>query len=144
MHHLLSRLFTVEEINGGEMCPTYMFRWTLLKLGRWCSVYVHQFVADDWARDLHDHPKRFISIGLWGRYVEEVPGWSRVYRAPWIRTFPPNHIHRISLCADRKPCWTLVIVFRAVRAWGFWHEGGWIHWPDYVGSETAKRMKACD
>lgn len=156
MRRWLNRLFELEEINGGNRCPTYLYRWTLVKW-RGRGVYLHHFVGDDWSRDLHDHPKRFISIGLWGRYVEETfrPGAEHcpcelghehkretVFRAPWIRTFPANHIHRLSL-VDGRPCWTLVIVLKSVRRWGFWHDGRFIGWREYVGSEAADRMKSC-
>ena len=153
---LITRLFGApEEINGAERCPTYLYRWIVLST-RWFKVYLHRFVADDWSRDLHDHPKRFISIGLWGRYVEHGPaGRRREYRAPWVRTFPAAHIHRITLPAG--DCWTLIIVGRAVREWGFWHEEPapwfvdrrqakhwrWIPWHVYVRSLAADDRKAC-
>ena len=143
---LLNRLFgRAEEINGRERCPTYLYRWTLLaRKGRF-GIYLHHFVGDDWSLDLHDHPKRFISIGLWGWYVEERPTshgiiW-REYHAPWIRSFPAEHIHRLAV--PSKNCWTLVIVLRPVREWGFWHEGRFIGWREYVDGETADKMKAC-
>ena len=156
---ILTRMFPIEEINGGGRCPTYLYRWTLFQ-PRWCrwlwrgfGVYVHKFVGDDWSLDLHDHPKRFISLGLYGRYVEWTPSAIRaigenphIYKSPWLRTFPANHIHRITLHPDRKPCWTIVIVLRSVREWGFWHEGQWIHWKEYVkgsASHIADKMRAC-
>lgn len=147
------RVFKLEEINGGERCPTYLWRWTLLET-RWFKAYLHHFVNDDWSLDLHDHPKRFISIGLWGWYIEETPyegglEWAslgpkrRTYRAPWLRSFPATHIHRLSV--PSKNCWTLVIVLKSVREWGFWHEGVFIHWRDYVRGKDgiADKMKAC-
>ena len=160
---LLDRLFRLEEINGNERCLTYLYRWTLFQprrprwLWRGFGVYLHHFVGDDWSLDLHDHPKRFISIGLWGSYDETTPDYSfpkallhaaektRTWRAPWVRTFPAEHIHRLSLI-DGRPCWTLVIVLRSVREWGFWHEGSWIHWKEYVrgsASAIADKMRAC-
>lgn len=164
---LLSKVFRYEAINGGERCPTYLHRWTLFqpRRPRWLwggvGIYLHNFVGDDWSRDLHDHPKRFISIGLKGRYVEQTPApflapmsmnyvgqapcFEVCYEAPWVRTFPAEHIHRIRL-VDGVPCWTLVVVLRGVREWGFWHEGRWIHWKEYVrgaSSWIADRMKAC-
>jgi hypothetical protein len=139
---LLDVLFgNAEEINGRERCPTYLYRWTLVKRQNW-SVYLHHFVGDDWSLDLHDHPKRFISIGLWGKYLESTPRGERVYRAPWFRTFPADHIHRLSMINGGK-CWTLVIVLKAVRPWGFWHNGKFIGWREYVDGETADKMKAC-
>jgi hypothetical protein len=106
------------------------------------GVYLHHFVADDWSRDLHDHPKRFISIGLWGWYFEDTPAGTKRYHAPWLRTFPAEHIHRLRV--PSKNCWTLVIVLKPVREWGFWHEGQFIGWRQYVGSKTADKMKACE
>ena len=145
----LDKLFGVaEEINGRERCPTYLYRWTLLKT-RWGSLYLHHFIGDDWSLDLHDHPKRFISVGLWGKYrettVASVPGWpiSKVYRAPWVRTLPATHIHRLSMI-DGGTCWTLVAALKPVREWGFWHDGKFIGWREYVNSETADKMKACE
>lgn len=137
----LDRFFRREEINGGERCPTYLYRWTLFRLP-WFKVYLHRFVADDWSMDLHDHPKRFVSIGLAGGYHEWTPKKYRTYRAPWIRTFSAEHIHRICL-GEFLECWTLVIVFKTVREWGFWHEGRWIQWREYVNSQVADEMKAC-
>ena len=162
VHRQLSRLFYLEEVNGSHRCPTYLYRWIVLST-RWFKVYVHRFVADDWSLDLHDHPKRFVSIGLWGRYVEhQWLGRQREYRAPWIRSFPASHVHRLTLprycggCGAAewsehtagcyiplvlpRDCWTLVIVFQTVREWGFWHREGpggakhyrWIHWRKYV------------
>lgn len=144
MRRLLDRFFRREEINGANRCPTYLYRWIILNVG-WLGVYVHRFVGDDWSRDLHDHPKRFISIGLSGGYTEETPAGKRKFVAPWIRSFPAEHIHRLSL-EDYPECWTLIIVLRAVRSWGFWHQGLFIPWKDYVfGSSKgiADKMKAC-
>lgn len=147
---ILSKLFgQVEEINGRERCPTYLFRWTLLKRKNW-SVYLHHFVGDDWSLDLHDHPKRFISVGLWGWYYEFTPcpdslagcEHGKRFNAPWIRSFPAEHIHRLEV--PSKNCWTLVIVLKATRSWGFWHRGRFIGWREYVGSEIADKMKACE
>jgi hypothetical protein len=139
---LFNRIFRLEKINGDGICPTYLYRWTLLP-GRWFKVYLHHFVGDDWAKDLHDHPKRFISIGLRGQYIEETPTGEREYCAPWIRTFPATHTHRLRMLNGGE-CWTLVIVFRSVRQWGFWHQGTWIHWRSYVDSPTAQHRKSCE
>ncbi|MEO6326684.1 MAG: hypothetical protein ABIT01_21100 [Thermoanaerobaculia bacterium] len=152
--HLLSRLFTVEEINGGNLCPTYMYRWRLIST-RWFKAYLHRFVEDDWSLDLHDHPKRFVTIGLRGSYIEQrtprlaATGYTReeIYRAPWFRSFPATHIHRLRLPRDAQgrpiECWTVAIVGRPVRPWGFWHMGRFIPWRRYVHSEIAGERKAC-
>jgi hypothetical protein len=134
---LLNWLFACEEINGATRCPTYLYRWRLL---RWRStgvaIYLHRFVRDDWSLDLHDHPKRFVSIGLAGSYIEHTPKRARLWSAPWLRSFPAEHIHRITLGPCRE-CWTLVIVFSAVRPWGFIHDGVWVPWKEYVQGRFA-------
>jgi hypothetical protein len=140
MDRFLNRFFILEEINGGERCPTYLYKWILVST-RWAKIYLHKFVADDWSLDLHDHPKRFITIGLRGQYREFTASESKVYRAPWIRSFPAEHAHRLTKIDD-KPCWTLAIVLKATRPWGFWHESKWIHWREYVGSKAADKMKS--
>ena len=147
IENVLNRLFSVDEVNGGYDCPTYLYRWRLLKIG-WLGIYLQHFVGDDWSLDLHDHPRRFISFGLWGRYLEETPHGSRWYVAPWIRTFPAKHIHRI---IQPKHCWTLAFCLKIVRKWGFWHrfdDGSYrlILWRDFVNGsarDIAERMKNC-
>lgn len=138
----LDRNFQSEEING-ERCPTYLYRWELMRIGKFFAIYLHQFVRNDWSLDLHDHPKRFISIGLKGRYIEQTPISERLYRAPWIRTFPSRHIHRLKLVAPDEECWTAVIVLRPVRKWGFWHGSQFIPWKEYVGGTVADEMRDC-
>lgn len=144
-----------EEINGNNVCLTYLYRWTLLKAGSLFSIYLHKFVGDDWSLDLHDHPKRFWSIGLWGNYTEwtldrnYVGGMRpRLYCAPWVRTFPATHIHRLTGPTPQTPCWTLVIVGRVVQPWGFWTadpNGGrtFVPWRKYVNSGDAATNRNC-
>ena len=143
-HRIFTRMFGVpEEINGASRCPTYLYRWIVART-RWFKIYLHHFVADDWSLDLHDHPKRFISIGLKGGYVNSFHfvhrfwKWAALgpvrttFRAPWIRSFPAEHIHRLQMSGPGQGCWTLVIVLRGTREWGFWHLGEFIHWRKYV------------
>lgn len=141
----LNRRFFREEMDGDGACPTYLVRWTLWKHGDY-GIYLHHFVGDDWSQDLHDHPKRFWTVGLWGEYLEHgstAEPWSfRLYRAPWIRTFPAEHRHRITLWPGHD-CWTLVFVGRRERDWGFWLKGvRWVPWREYVTVNGAER-KAC-
>jgi len=138
IHSILNALFgKAEEINGHERCPTYLYRWPIFKMRSGVAAYIHHFVADDWSLDLHDHPKRFVTIGLRGAYYEEGPIGGRWYRAPWIRTFPATHMHRIKV--PSQGCWTLVFVGRTRRAWGFWQGVHWIPWIEYVEGDEARK-----
>lgn len=156
LHRALTWLLDIpEEINGNHRCPTYLYRWFLFRT-RWFKAYIHHFVADDWSLDTHDHPKRFISIGLWGSYIEETPfeqrdsEWAKLgpvctkYKAPWFRTFPAEHEHRLRV--PSKNCWTLVLVLRGTRQWGFRYKGRFIPWESYVrgaDSAIADMRRAC-
>jgi hypothetical protein len=138
----LNRLFAREEMDGDGLCPTYLVRWTILKLWGGRGVYLHHFVGDDWSSALHDHPKRFISVGLRGRYRETTPTGERIYIAPWVRTFPATHTHRITLI-DGRDCWTIVVVLKTSREWGFWSRGQWVPWRRYVDSADAVNERSC-
>jgi len=70
LQSFVDRVLRAEVIKG--TADQYMKCWWLLALPGERRVYLHKFVGSDWSRDLHDHPKWFVSIGLWGGYVEEV------------------------------------------------------------------------
>jgi hypothetical protein len=108
------------------------------------SVYLHQFFRSDHDRCLHDHPWPFVSVILRGGYWEEVfraayrddliaaglvPGpVERHWRAPGRFLFRSAATsHRIVLEPSTRP-WSLVIVGRRVRDWGFWTLAGWEKW----------------
>lgn len=163
----VNRLFRMEEMTGDGLCPVYLRRWTLFGWGRGepCRfrIYLHHFLSDDWGRDPHDHPKRFISIGLKGEYWEDVfesrgdlnPGrYMRTdhYSAPWIRTFRPAHAHRLRIHprGDERPsrprpnAWTICIVLKTQREWGFFYLNRfWLRWDDYLDSGYGRERKDC-
>jgi hypothetical protein len=119
---IFDRLFAYEAMSGNGVCPVYLERWILGEAFN-CGAYLHHFIGDDWALDPHDHPRRFISIGVKGWYWEDIfypDGTLKQtfkYKAPWIRSFPAEHLHRVraSECGN---CWTIVIVLPKSRRWG--------------------------
>ena len=48
----------------------YLRRWWLIPRNRWCNLYLHQFLASDDERALHDHMYFSASLMLWGAYIE--------------------------------------------------------------------------
>lgn len=117
----------------------------------WFAVYLHEMHGPDADRDRHDHPFDFFSIILKGGYREQVqttpddfsdtrahlqfmewPRWSGHFmRKTWA--------HRIEKLYE-TPTYTLVLVGRRTREWGFWTNQGWIKWDKYheiAGGEKA-------
>jgi hypothetical protein len=100
-------------------------------------IFLHKIITSDPGRELHSHPWNFLSIILWGGYVEE--SFAREYRdgAPtklkkkypgMILFRPANFAHRLHLT---KPAWTLVFTSGKKIEWGFHTIKGWLHWKKY-------------
>lgn len=123
---------------GGVGCPC-LRRWKLLDRLGW-SLLLHRFFADDWSLDLHDHSSKMVSVGLWGAYEEETPQGRRTWSAPWVRSFPASHTHRLRLMTP--VVWTLVWVGRQTKRSGFWAEGRWWTQSEYLRG-LAKARKSC-
>lgn len=153
----IDKVLCKELITGPDGEDNYLHRWWLMSLPREQRVYLHRFIGSDWTPVLHDHPKWFISIGLIGGYVEETTaeprpsgpinsigtslwlrndGFKRLKRirwvAPWVRFFPSSHIHRLR-CNRKRVCWTIIITGPLEREWGFWPDGKWVPWKEYLG-----------
>lgn len=149
LRRLCERLFFYETMSGNGRCPVYLERWTLAEAFG-CGLYLHHFLGDDWASDPHDHPRRFVSLGLKGWYWEDVYqrpdpcvhrtvlASTKKYTAPWLRSFPAAHLHRVraSECGD---CWTLVLVLWKCRPWGFVRDGIWTPFKEYVFGGQARK-----
>lgn len=128
IYTLLDKLFERQIIDD-----KYMMRWILHKKPTGEAWYLHHIFGSDWSRDLHDHPKRFTSYGLWGRYWEETGyGHIELFQAPWKRTFRAAHRHRLILCKG-ETVWTLCHTGPIEREWGFWRaQGDWIQGEEYL------------
>jgi hypothetical protein len=146
----MSKIVTKRVITEIHTDAPYLVRWSLwLPFGR--SVKLHQILRADSDRCSHDHPWRFWRIILKGGYTE-VAGSDNKTRVlkpwrPWafwrIYFCRKNFRHRITELTD-GPSWTLVLCGRAIRRWGFFTKGGWMHWKDFVNEAWAKRVLWCD
>lgn len=138
LERLFTRLWPCMLWTGGVGCPV-LRRWTVVKGARG-GLYVHHFIGDDWSKDLHDHSGRMVSIGLWGSYEEETPEGKRVWRAPWVRTFPATWTHRLRLVT--KSVWTVIWVGPKERGSGYWFRGRWWH-KDIYEMKVGRLRKSC-
>lgn len=100
------------------------------------GVYLHELHKSDAGRQLHDHPYSFVSIILKGGYrelvpIHQVPGFRVNMLRHWkrwsVHYMPAEHRHRID-SLDKKPTWSLLLVGRRKRVWGFYTSQGWIPW----------------
>lgn len=116
------------EVIGVPECPL-MYRWTLADI-KIAKLMVHYFLPTARDRDYHDHPRPFVTLVLRGGYDDIQPDGNidRV-RAPAIRIRKAAHAH-ITM-AGQRGAWTIVVMGRQSRAWGFIRNGSWWPWKLY-------------
>lgn len=117
---------------------TYLVRLRLVQTP-WFAIYLHDLLEPDSDRDPHDHPWDFISIVLRGGYTERFydaegtvgyrgryQSWKR-WSAHRMRT---RDAHMIVEVEPRTK--TLILTGPRSRTWGFWTDGGFVPWMEYV------------
>jgi hypothetical protein len=128
-------------VKSGEL---YLRRYYITPRKWPYKVMLHYIRKPDNDRDPHDHPWSFLTLILWGGYLElvfktedqlrgKVPMISRLLRVGfvWRRA---EHIHQIHSLL--KPTWTLVFAGRGRRVWGFWNSfAEFIPWTSYLRRE---------
>jgi hypothetical protein len=128
--------------NLDDPTETYLTRWRIIQTPLF-AIYLHRFDGPDSRATLHDHPWNFVSIVLRGGYCER-----RRYDGPLVRidrlnvkraedTHYIEHLHR-------TPSWTLMLVGRRRREWGYWdRDGTWTHFERHRhGAEFDAAMAA--
>lgn len=88
------------------------------------GIYLHRFDGPDPRPTLHDHPWAFTSIVLRGGYVERRldPHTMKVEENAVVRFYNRKHPHNAHAIIRllRVPTWTLFLVGRRQRTWGYW------------------------
>jgi hypothetical protein len=127
----------------------YLIRYTLFTC-KYFSIKIHHILLSDYDC-LHCHPWNFISILLWGSYIEhsEKTAWSHYftyvpreelmvakrYGVGNILYRPADWKHRLEI---NKPVWSFVITFKKVRMWGFYTPQGFVPWYKYFGTNNGR------
>lgn len=135
------------EIPDYDSDGNYLTRWRVVQTP-WAALYVHRFDGPDPRSTLHDHPWPFVSIVLRGGYYErrldpvtmQVDEAHRVRRVNRMRLGGAHAIMRLT----RNPTWTLMLVGRRVRTWGYWEpawNGLWA-WTEFDKHEHAREFDA--
>lgn len=123
---LLMKMFPFFVLTGSDGTP-YMIRFNLLRT-RGGKLVLHHILRSDRDPDLHDHPWNFTSLVLWEGYREVSEGGARRLRPGQIVRHRSPDAHRLEL---RRPAWTLVVMSKKNRVWGFYTEDGWVNYRDY-------------
>lgn len=146
-----NRFWWDTEVIGPPECPVF-YRWTLARvLGR--KVFFHRFQPNADDRAEHDHPAPFWTFVLRGSYVDRsycVPcdgdgfllpddakcracggtGEVRELMRPGMLRYRAAEYRHVTRVGPRG-CWTLVLMGRKTRRWGFWEKGVWWFWKDH-------------
>lgn len=103
------------------------------------NLFLHQFHASD-LPPAHDHPWPWSrSLILQGSYVETRKQAGDYYER---RTFKPGDVNDIDsstrhyVTLQTPEVWTLFLVGRKDRPWGFWTKDGWVCARDFVGADV--------
>jgi hypothetical protein len=138
---LLLRLFRhvdiEKEVNGEKVC--YLRRFYLIET-RPFKLYLHIIKRSDDDPDPHDHPWDFTTLILKNGYIDE----SYVLN-PWgrdnsdkdelsflsVRHRKAEHVHQVKL-KEGRPAWTLVVLGKYRRKWGFVTKDRWVLWREYL------------
>lgn len=120
------KLYKRKVISRGDDGKPYLIRYSIFSCA-WFAIKIHNILLSD--HDcLHDHPWNFISIILWGGYVEHTVKGTRIYHPGNILYRKATHAHQLQI---HQPAWTFVITFKKKREWGFFTPSGWIKWFNY-------------
>lgn len=131
---------------------TYLTRWRLIQTP-WFGFYLHRFDTPDPRPTLHDHPWPFISVVLRGGYDEEVrkkgicggplaQPYSHRRSVRRLNVKPLGDLHWISRL-HRVPTWTLMVVGRRSREWGYLdRDGTWTRFDLHPHNEAFTRAMA--
>ena len=129
---------TIKKENG----LTYLNRWFVIPRNRFLNIYLHQFLASDDDRALHDHPWFSVSFMLKGEIVEHsfkglriIPRFIPVFRSA-------KFAHRLEVV--KGPVWTLFITGPRIRSWGFYCHKGWRHWEHFTTKKENGETVGCD
>lgn len=104
----------------------YLVRYSIFNC-RFFAVKIHNILLSD-DNCLHDHPWQFVSLILWGGYVEHTEKGSKIYHPGQLLKRPAEFKHRLEI---HQPAWTLVVTFKKTREWGFWAPEGFVKWFNY-------------
>jgi hypothetical protein len=127
----------LEGLDVGSEGDPYLDRLRIFQTP-WFGLMLHHIHRPDVDPDPHDHPWWFASFVLAGSYEEDV--WpDKLAPGSW---FTRRRCRFSLLSLDREaahiirsidgPLWTLVVTGRRAGEWGFWRDGSFTPWQQYI------------
>lgn len=122
----------------------YLRRWWVIPRSQQCNVYLHEIVASDDDRALHDHPWDSTSMIIEGGYIEHTPEGRFPRSAGDVVSRKATDAHRLEIPEGGR-CVSLFITGPKVRDWGFHCPNGFVLWSDFVDdADSGKIGKGCE
>ncbi len=112
----LRHRFNFKEIGWEEIGEKFT-RFIIFK-SRFLSVYVHKLDAPIPHPNCHDHPWHFWSIILRNGY-EEIMNGKKIWRGAGSVLYRPALSTHNTITIEGKPMWSLIIISKRIRPWGF-------------------------
>lgn len=114
-------------------------RWCIISIKNLFSINLHIIYKADEDNHLHNHPWNFISMVLWGRYVERLED-RLVNRFPLQISYRRKNVfHKIHMLLSRKVV-TLNIMFSKQKEWGYKVDGGYVNSVEYRENKNFGRI----
>lgn len=130
----------LREIRGKDD-SVYLRRWEWFMRNGW-SFKVHCFMRPDEHNCKHDHPWWFITLILWGGYIEHTDkGVFR--RRPGMILYRPAKFRHLVAELPKGRAWTVVLTGARKRHWGFWTNAGWRYWREFVAAPASRLVLWC-
>lgn len=124
--------FEIPNLDDPE--ETYLTRLRLIQTP-WFGIYLHRMDGPDSRDTLHDHPWSFVSIVLRGGYWEMREYLSHGQQISRINVKRAEDLHYIYKLF-RYPTWTLMLVGRRKREWGYLdRDGTWTRYDQHLHSK---------
>jgi len=130
----------VKEIRSqqGEL---HFQRYAIIETHKW-ALYIHRIYKEDKDEHLHSHPWNFMSVILWGAYIEQyAPEYNRM-RVKCEGSFSKadrNYFHKI-VDILRGPVTTLFFTWGTHQPWHYWVKGEKVESTEYRKQKNIARM----
>ena len=117
----------------------YLRRWYVLPRNPFCNVYLHEILASDDDRALHDHPWQNTSVLLDGSYIEHDRNGRHLRVAGDVVTRTAETMHRLEIEPGGRAV-SLFVTGPKLREWGFDCPQGWRIWTEFVDDRDSGKI----